>query len=557
MERRRFPPPRMSPARMAVRMSLAGQVLTLQLAIVVAVLGVVAWVSVVQANADWRRTEGGRLLSTAESVAAQRVVRVGLADPHRVGALHAPAESARGVSGASFVEIATWDRRLLTSADPRRIGGRVELGGSDVLEGRSWVGTVAVGGGTALVAHVPVFGEDGVRLGLVAVGSEERSLARRVEAAAPDLLLYLGIASGLGVAGSYLLARRVKRQTRGLEPGEITALAEHREAMLHGIKEGVLGLDGHGRVTLVNDSARELLRLPPGAAGRTLAGLGVDPVLREALTGGAGAVRDQVVVTADRVLTLNRMPLDTPGQPPGSVTTMRDLTELTTLQHQLETARGATDTLRAQAHEFSNHLHVIAGLVELAEYPEVSRYVRGVSGTHAQRTAHVQAAVADPSLAALLIAKASLAAEQGTALRVTPDSALGTLPESLATDLVTVLGNLVDNALDAVRGTGPDARVDVRLAETAAAPGARNGEVRVEVTDSGPGVAPALAEEIFRQGFSTKASGRGLGLAITRLVCRRRGGSVGVRGAAFLARLPRTPDERPAAAPAQPREAVR
>ncbi len=519
------------------RISLAGQVLTLQLALIVVVLVVVAWVSVVQANADWRRTEGARLLSTAESVAAQRVVRIGLADAARVGALHAPAEGARSTSGASFVEIARLDRRILTSADPQRIGEPLELGGSDVLAGRSWVGSVtAVGGETSLVAHVPVFGEDGEPLGVVAVGSEERSFTARVEAAAPDLLLYLGIASCLGVAGSYLLARRIKRQTMGLEPGEITALVEHREAMLHGITEGVVGLDRQGRVTLANDSCRELLRLPADAAGRTLRELDVEEVLREALT-GPRPDRDRVVVTRDRVLTLNRMPLVARGQAMGSVTTLRDLTELTALQHQLDTTRSATDTLRAQAHEFSNHLHVIAGLVELAEYPEVSRYVRGISGTHARRTARVQAAVADPSLAALLIAKASLAAEQGTALRVAPDSALGPVPESLASDLVTVLGNLVDNALEAVRGGGPDARVDVELTEDAQ-------EVRVRVRDSGSGVAPELAESVFRQGFSTKASGRGLGLAITRLVCGRRGGGVAVDGAAFLARLPRAAPER-------------
>jgi sensor histidine kinase regulating citrate/malate metabolism len=239
------------------------------------------------------------------------------------------------------------------------------------------------------------------------------------------------------------------------------------------------------------------------------------------------------------VLTLNRMPLITRGQSAGSVTTMRDLTEIAALQHQLETTRSATDTLRAQAHEFSNHLHVIAGLVELREYPEVARYVRGVSGAHTERAAEVISKIADPSLAALLIAKASLAAEQGAALRVTADSALGPVPETLASDLVTVVGNLVDNALDAVRGAGRAGWVEIALTETET-------EVRLTVTDSGPGVAPELAEEIFRHGFTTKATAadatRGLGLAITRLVCTRRGGAVTVDGAAFTARLPRDAD---------------
>ncbi|GAA2351075.1 sensor histidine kinase [Streptomyces carpaticus] len=542
------------------RLTLAGQFLVLQLGLIVVVLVVIAAVTVAQADAEFRRAEGGRLLSVAETVAAQDAVRVGLADPRRQGILMTAAENARSVSSASTVEITGTDRRILTAADPRRIGAELPLGGSDVLAGRSWIGITTAGGHTSLVAHVPVFGEDGRLLGIVSAGRDYQSLTERIAAAAPQMLAYLGIASALGALGSYLLARRIKRQTLGLEPEAITALAEHREAMLHGIREGVLGLDRQGRVTLVNDTARALLRLPGDAPGRTLGELGVEPRLHEVLS-GRSAGHDQVVFTADRVLTLNRMPLMTRGQYAGSVTTMRDLTEIAALQHQLETTRSATDTLRAQAHEFSNHLHVIAGLVELREYPEVARYVRGVSGAHTERAAEVISKIADPSLAALLIAKASLAAEQGAALRVTAGSALGPLPETLSSDLVTVVGNLVDNALDAVRGAGRDGWVEITLTETGPGPsgsGPGSGsagppEVQLTVRDSGPGVAPELAEEIFRHGFTTKATapaaGRGLGLAITRLVCTRRGGSITVDGSVFTARLPRDDEREGAVSP--------
>ncbi|MDT0446504.1 sensor histidine kinase [Streptomyces johnsoniae] len=520
------------------RPTLAGQFLVLQLGLIVVVLAVIAAVSVAQADQEFRRSEGGRLLNVAEAVASQEAVRVGLTDVARRGILQATAEHARGVSGASSVEIAGPDLRALTAADPRRVGRELPLGGSNVLDGRSWTGTTTADGSTSLVAHVPVFAETGALLGVVAVASEAKPLAERVAAAAPDLLLYLSVASALGAAGSYLLARRIKRQTLGLEPGEITRLVEHREAMLHGIKEGLLGLDGNGRVTLANDSARDLLRLPRQATGRALAELLVEPRLHDVLAGRVSG-RDQVVFTGERILTLNRMPLVTGGQPAGSVTTMRDLTELASLQHQLETTRSVTDTLRAQAHQFSNHLHVIAGLVELAEYPEVLRYIRGVGGAHAERTSGVLTKVADPSLAALLIAKSSLAAEQGATLRITERSSLGPVPETLSADLVTVTGNLVDNALDAVRGSGPPAWVEVDLTVR---DGGDGPEVALVVTDSGPGVAPELAEEVFRHGFTTKVaadgSGRGLGLAITRLVCARRGGEATVEGAAFRARLP-------------------
>ncbi|MFP3988382.1 sensor histidine kinase [Streptomyces sp. E11-3] len=519
----------------APRLSLAGQFLALQLALIVVVLAVIAAVSVAQSNAQFRRAEGRRLLSVAETVASTDVVRVGLANTEERGILQPTAESARSVSGATYVIITSMKREVLTDIDPRRIGQRLPLGASEVLAGRSWVGSAEPVGRDAVEAHVPVFGERGRLLGAVVAGRAYPDLGARIATAAPYLLVYLGIASALGAAGSVLLARRFKRQTLGLEPKEITALVEHREAMLHGIKEGVIGLDGQGRVTLANDTAVDLLRLPPDAPGRTLEQLAVDPALHDVLTGRVQGV-DQVVIAGDRMLTLNRMPLVTKTGTSGSVTTMRDLTELVALRSELDTTRSATNTLRAQAHEFHNQLHVIAGLVELEEYPEVARYVRGISGTHTRRTAEVISKVADPSLAALLIAKSSLAAEQGAALRITRSSGLGQLDDVLSSDLVTVVGNLVDNALDAVRNTGPDSWVEVELTE-------RETEIRVRVRDSGPGVAPELTEEIFRHGFTTKTAARGgqrgLGLAIVRLVCTRRGGSVTADGAVFRAVLPR------------------
>jgi sensor histidine kinase regulating citrate/malate metabolism len=528
----------------APRLSLAGQFLTLQLALIVVVLIVIGAVSMAQSNAAFRRTEGRRLLSVAETVGSTEAVRVGLADTEQRGILQSIAESSRSVSGASYVIITDTDRHVLTDIDPRRIGEQLPLRKSGVLSGRSWVGSAETNGRNAVEAHVPVFGEQGRLLGVVVAGRDYRDLGERIVTATPYLLVYLGIASGLGAAGSVLLARRIKRQTLGLEPGEITALVEHREAMLHGIKEGVIGLDRQGRVTLANDTAVDLLRLPSDAPGHTLEQLGIEPPLHDVLTGRIQGL-DQVVIAGDRMLTLNRMPLVTKAGTTGSVTTMRDLTELVALQSELDTTRSATNTLRAQAHEFHNQLHVIAGLVELEEYPEVARYVRGISGTHTRRTAEVISKVADPSLAALLIAKSSLAAEQSAALRITGTSDLGPVDDSLSSDLVTVVGNLVDNALDAVRNTRPDSWVEVELTE-------RDTDIRVQVRDSGPGVAPELTEEIFRHGFTTKTaargSQRGLGLAIIRLVCTRRGGSVTADGAAFRAVLPRAVDVRAAGA---------
>jgi len=527
-------------------MTLAGQLLALQLLIVLGVIVGVTAVSLAQSAEAVRRAEGRRALSAAENIAATPLVRDLLpsARPRQGSALPAAAESQRSLSGARSVVLARADGTVVTSSDPRQIGTTMRFGTAEVARGRSWTGLVGSGAATRVSAQVAVQDErDGHVVGVAVVERDYPSTLERLRAAVPNLITYLGIAGGLGVIGSLLLAQRVKRQTLGLEPPEIARLVEHREAMLHGVKEGVIGLDRSERITLVNESACQLLGIPYDSTGRRLDDLSLDPQLYAVLTGRRTGI-DQVVLVDDRVLTLNRNPVSSHGRVLGSVTTLRDRTELTTLRRELGVVRHATDTLRAQTHEFSNQLHVISGLVQLQEYDEAVRFIEAVSRGRAELDEDVTSRVADPALAALLVAKASLAAERGVELRFADGARLGRIDDALSVDLTTVVGNLVDNALDAVGSAprpdgGPGGWVQVDLREDA-------DDVVVEVSDSGPGVEPGIAGQVFDRGFSTKTTddvvGRGFGLALTGLVCRRRGGSVQVhndQGAVFTARLPR------------------
>jgi len=510
----------------AGRGSLSRQLLGWQVVIVVALLAAVAVFSAMQSNESFRDVEGRRMLSVAEDVAAQLTVREALVDPLRYHQLPPFAGSARSLSGASYVAITLPDRTVLTSTEPNEVGTTLAVGDSMIDSGRSWVGEV----GASVVAHVPVIGEDGAVVGVVAAGVATPTFFEGVVNSPGEALLILGIATVIGVVGSFLLSGRVKRQTFGLEPREIAGLVEHREAMLHGIREGVVGLDAGDRITLVNDQARRLLSLGPDVVGRSVRELDLNDRLVDVLT-GAAAGDDQIVLRRGRVLIMNRMPISLRDAAVGSVVTLRDRTEFVTLQQELDNNRGTTDTLRAQAHEFSNRLHTISGLIELGEYDEVRNYVDRVSHRREAWHAEVSARIADSAVAALLIAKSSVAAERNVELRLTSGSRLDEVDEALSADLVTVIGNLVDNALDALAGeTGT---IEVDLAHT-------DDEVRVVVRDSGPGVAPEIAQEVFRHGFTTKAASqgtRGLGLALIRQTCLRRRGSVEVAGAVFTARL--------------------
>jgi sensor histidine kinase regulating citrate/malate metabolism len=250
-------------------------------------------------------------------------------------------------------------------------------------------------------------------------------------------------------------------------------------------------------------------------------------------------------VVAGRVLVLNSNHVIQDGRPAGTVTTLRDRTELLAMQSQLSARESVTETLRAQTHEFANQLHTISGLLELEEYDEAGRLIGTLTRRRAEISDFVLQRVEDPSVAALLVAKTSLAAERRVELALSDDSRLPRLDTDLSADVATVLGNLVDNAADAAAGA-ETARVDVRLTT--------DGDTTVvQVADSGPGIPADRIGEIFDRGFSTKpsdASGRGVGLALVQVVCDRRGGSVSVHndgGAVFTARLPVTiedPDAR-------------
>ncbi|MFD2690141.1 ATP-binding protein [Streptomyces phyllanthi] len=530
------------------RHTLAGQMLVLQLAIVVVVLLAIAAVSLAQSEATFNRVEGRRVGALAEQLAANPLVRSQLAQSGPREPLAALVQSTLVQSGVTSVTVAVADGRIVSSTNPTVVGDALPLG-PGVSGGRGWSGSLTWDGSHELVAQVPVLGataEDnlGQNLGTVMIGEASPTVWQRLSGASSYLLAYLGIASGLGLAGSWLLSRRVKRQTLGLEPREIAGLAEHREAMLYGIAEGVIALDPQHRLTLVNDMGRRLLELPEDCVGKSLSDLGIEGRLRDVLVGAhkkSADPRDAVVIRHGRVLVMNRMTVTKDGRSLGSVTTLRDRTELARLERELGSFRSSSELLRAQAHEFANQLHTISGLIQIGEQDEVVRYIRALNQRRQSLDMTLTRRVRDTAVAALLMAKTALAAERKVTLRISDDTALDRLAPEDAADVATVVGNLVDNAIDAATAgevdDGETAWVEVELRQDAAS-------VEIVVRDSGPGVAPELAHEVFAHGFTTKAAEegeRGIGLALTRVVCERRGGEIAVAntpdGAMFTARM--------------------
>jgi two-component system, CitB family, sensor kinase len=525
------------------RLTLATQLVVVQLLLIAAVLVAVSAVSVEQSRASYQRVEGRRVLAVAETLAATPAVRVGPVTGAGAS-LPATVTALQSLTGLELTAVADTSGRVVVSTDPRLTD--TVLPWPELLSApqRSATGLVRIGRSGYLVGAVPILsdpdgdGQPTRQLGIAVAAQRDLSRFASLAAAAPTLLTYLGAAMLLGVIGSLLLARWIKRQTLGMEPADMVALAEQREAIFSGIAEGVIALDPSDRVTFVNPLALQLLSLPSLASGQTLDQLGIGGRLHDVLTGTNTAGTDEVVIRGGRVLALNRKPVVHLGRLIGSVTTLRDRTQLAELESELGAFRGTTHLLRAQTHEFANQLHTISGLIQIKEYDEVVSFVETLVDKRASLDLTVARRVEDLSVAALLVAKASVAAEKQVELRVSDRTALGALRSESSFDVATVLGNLIDNGIDAVVTEGGPERwvlVEIRQSGTS---------VELSVSDSGPGIDAKLATEVFEHGYTTKAAQqgeRGIGLALTRLVCKRRGGEVVARntpdGARFTARM--------------------
>ncbi|XBB67968.1 ATP-binding protein [Nocardioides sp. WV_118_6] len=518
-------------------LTLAAKVLLLQLAVIATLLVAVGVLSIRQSNADFAEERGAVMRNAAEYVAGLPIVR-GELERVRSGEAEA-SDTPRALApyldwgvtarGAQTVTLVSVGGEVLAATDPSRVGDRAALGSSDALEGRGWSGDVEPDGHRAVAGHAPVISEvDGALLAIVTAEVEYPTLADQVGTAAPDLGLFLGLGALLGLIGTWFVSRVVRRSTRGLGTTELANLADHREALLHAIREGVVGVGTDGRVTAMNDAARSTLGLDagPDPVGRPADELGLDPQVVALLTGEGADVRDALALVGTRVVVFNRGRASSGGRGIGTVTTLRDRTELVSLQSQLSSNLSLTDTLRAQTHEFDNRLHTISGLVQLGEYDEVAALVGTLTRHRAEIEDYVAQRLADPALAALVLAKHAVAEERGVTLELDPGSRLPVLAPDLGADLTTVVGNLVDNAVDACAGRR-EATVEVWLH-------ADDEAVHLRVRDNGPGIPAELREAVLVRGYSTKevvgeepvAGGRGIGLALVRLICTQRGGDV-------------------------------
>ncbi len=521
--------------------SIARQIMVLQLLVVLVLVLAALVLATLDARSDTRTQARSTAVAVAESVADSPVVQQALETSSPSTTLQPYAEQVRADTDVDFVVVMAPDRTRFTHPDPTQIGKPFigDLGSAP--EGRvftqEYTGTL----GRSIRAVTPVI-SDGRVVALVSVGITLERIDQQLRDDLPPILLAALGALAVGALGAWLISRRLRRQTHGMGAREITRMYEYYRAVLHAVREGMLLVDEHGVVQLVNDEARRLLSLRDEVAGRSLDELGLPPGLVQAAA-GATAESDQLYVLDEHVLLISSAPALWSGRGVGAVITLRDRTQLQEVTGQLDQVRALTESLRSQNHEAANRLHTVVSLIEMGRSEEAVDFATEELQVAQSLADQVVGAVHEPALAALLLGKSAEAAERGIELVIAGDGEIDELAMP-ARDLVTVVGNLVDNAMDAVQeeqGDGPARlrRVSVRVVADADG-------LDVVVEDSGPGVRPQDEDRVLERGWSTKASdGRGLGLALVGQVARRHAGSIDVGssalgGARFHVRLEAT-----------------
>lgn len=461
-------------------------------------------------------------------------VLAGPPDPD--GPVQAAAEQLRKRTEALYVVVTDDRGRRYSHPNRALIGQVVSTDPSVPLSGRDTDGLEQGTLGWSARGKVPLRDPAGQVVGSVSVGIPVSAVSELQRGLG---LVMLGVGA-LAVAASLLVTvwqtRRLHLITHGLELEEMADLLREHAAVLGGALEGVVAVDATGRVRLANEVLQQHLGVAV-RVGEPLAESGLPTVLID-LLGPAG--RDwpdagRLLVMSGRILLVRRITVERQGHDLGVVLVVADRTDLDDLGRELEATRGLTDALRAQAHEYTNRLHVLAGLLHLGHVDEAADYLAQLTGAESWSRG-----VEDPYLNGILEAKGATASELGVELRIAEATWVeGSLISPL--DTITVIGNLLDNAIRAAaRGQRRPAWVDVSLLGD-------GDDLVVHVIDSGDGVPPGREVEVFAGGWTTKERDReahGLGLALARTAARHRGGEVELlagrgddHGATFGARL--------------------
>ncbi|MES9752058.1 sensor histidine kinase [Bacillus wiedmannii] len=519
------------------KVSLQTKIVSLIIALILFVVLLLAGIFVYIQSVDTKRQVEQLALQTAKSLSFMPAIKEAFQNNEHKSTIQSIAEQAREQAGADYVIIEDRFGVMYSHSNSELIGTKsnnpynyeaLTFGGYYTLEGNGE-------SGPALMAKAPIIVHNGDYdqvVGVVTVEFLIKGIESNILSRTKEIILFSLAVLVAGIVGGILLARSIRKDTLGLEPNEIAALYRERSAILLSIKEGIIAIDQNGFITMMNTSAEEMLHVNDDYMqqhiSKVLPEFNMERVLES----------DQEIAFQDKVFILNRTPILENNNTVGVVCSFRDKTELQNLVNTISEVRKYSEDLRAQTHEFTNKLFVLSGLLQLGHYKEAIEFIQQESNIHQSQNHILFHQIHDAKVQAILLGKIGTASEKKIDFHIEGDSALHPLPDHIkVSHLITILGNIIDNAFDAV-STQEEKNVSFFVTDI-------GHDIVFEVIDSGTGIPAEKITTIFQKGFSTKGNDRGYGLANVKEMVDLLGGTIEIQnekngGAIFTIYLPKT-----------------
>ncbi len=447
-------------------------------------------------------------------------------------------------TGVQFIVVMDMNGIRKSHPNPQKIGHHF-IGGDEgpALKGKEHVSLAEGTLGISMRVFVPVFSETGEQLGAVAVGISADNVKERVKESRHIIYIGVGVGILVGIIGAILLARHIKKSLFGLEPHRIAKILEERNTMLQSVKEGIIAVDKEANVTLINNEAKRLFKksgLEEDFIGKDVELYMPNSRIKEVLQTGEVQLNEEQNIYGITIVT-NRVPLYVKGEIVGAIATFRDKTEIRKLAEELTGIRLYAEALRAQSHEFMNKMHVVLGLTHMKQYEELQKYISGMVSEHQYEIGGIMKRIKSPVFAGFLLGKLSYAREKNIKLIISEDSYMPEIEdESITHELITIVGNLIDNALEAVTNCEKkQVEVEIQYGDT----------LIITVQDTGKGIPEEEIGALFKKGYSTKGDNRGYGLYLVTESIQRINGEIYVyslvgQGTTITIEIPKGRDER-------------
>ncbi|WNQ10877.1 sensor histidine kinase [Paenibacillus aurantius] len=463
-----------------------------------------------------------RLLITGRTVAELPEIRQHLTEPEGWKAANPVVERIRIINDATYIVVLDRNRVRFSHPVEARLGTKAEEAGMEAAFAEHTYTSRAKGElGTAVQAFVPVMNEEHQQIGVVLAGRVLPGLAETIRKQRGYAYVTLLLSLLFGVWGSWNLAKHIKRQMLNLEPQEIARLLLERTAAFHSMNEGVIAMDSRGILTIFNEKAKQLFGITGDVLGRpaeeVVPGMRLSDILKQ-----EQPMHNEELHVGEALIWTSRVPVKLNGRTVGALAVFQDRTEVTRMAEELTGVREFVDALRVQNHEHSNKLHTIAGLLQLGRQDRALDYLFETAEHQEELTRFLTGRIHDPSLSGLILGKIGRGRELGIEVAVDRRSRLERFPEQMDRhDFVLILGNLIENAFDALQAVSREPkRVEISIEQDEEV-------LSLLVEDNGAGMDEETRRRMLEPGFSTKGGqGRGIGLGLVARIVAKGGGEL-------------------------------